>query len=95
VRDYELVVIYRPDLGEEEGPAAFERVTKAVTERGGTLTKSEPWGKRRLAYPIKKFNEGTYFLAQFQLDPKGVRDLNAQLKVSEQVLRHMIVRVES
>ena len=89
-----MIVVHRPDLNDEELPSAVEKVTRAISEKGGAVNKAEPWGKRRLAYPIKHYLEGNYLLAQFQLEPHLIRDLDAQLKLSDEVLRHLIVKLE-
>lgn len=93
MRDYELVVILSPEITEEKLPTAVEKVSRLITDRGGTLVKMEPWGKRRLAYPLKHFTEGNYLLAQLKMEPASTKELESSLRLSEEVLRHLLVKV--
>lgn len=95
LRNYELVVVLSPALEEEKVQGTVERIHRMVTERAGTVVKQEPWGIRRLAYPIKQFKEGNYFVTHFQMDASRVRDIEANLRVSEEVLRHLLVQAEA
>jgi small subunit ribosomal protein S6 len=72
-----------------------EKVEKFIGTGGGILTRRDDWGKRRLAYPILKFTEGFYSVLQFNLPPTAVRDLERSLQLTEEILRYLIVRVES
>ena len=93
LRGYELVMVLSPEITEEEVAAATEQVSAFVTERGGTMSDQEKWGVRRLAYPIRRFQEGNYVLARFTLDAKDVLDLDRTLLASESVLRHLLTKV--
>jgi small subunit ribosomal protein S6 len=95
VRNYELVIIFRAEMTKEKIEAGIEHVTKIVTERGGTITSIEPWGKRKLAYPIKHQAEGVYNLIKFTAGSQTTKKLNADLRISEDVLRHLIVNPEA
>jgi len=86
--------ILAPDLEEEAVTTATERVRTYVTARGGELRSLEPWGRRRLAYPIEKYREGSYHLAHFKLDPDQAIELDRSLKLNEQVIRHMITKLD-
>ena len=90
LRDYELVMVLIPEANDEEVAAAVERVTNFVTERGGSVLEQETWGLRRLAYPIRRFQEGNYLLTRFALDPKDVLEFDRSLNASEDVLRHLM-----
>lgn len=92
MRDYELALLITPDLSEEQLPEAFDRVRQMVTSRGGEVIKEDPWGRRRLAYPIGKHIEGNYMISDIKLAPERIRDLEASLQISEDVLRHMLIR---
>ena len=92
LRDYELVVIVSP---EEAVEGLIERISRFVTENGGSITSVDRWGKRKLAYPIKHFMEGSYVLARFKLRPRLSRELEANLKISEEVLRHLLTRLSA
>ena len=91
LRDYELVLVFRPDIAEEGSTAALDKVTQFITQRGGTVASVDRWGKMRLAYPIKHFIEGSYVLARFTMKPQVARELEASLRISEDVLRHMLI----
>ena len=93
LRDYELVVVISPEVGEEEIPATLEKISRFIVERGGSVTEVNQWGKRKLAYPIKNFMEGNYVLTQFKLEPRLTAELEASLGLSEEVLRHLLVRL--
>ena len=93
MRDYELVVILSPELAEEELPAAVDRLSQVIADRGGEVKDINRWGRRKLAYPIKSHSEGNYLVTQVRLDPKRTSDLEAGLRISEEVLRHLLVRV--
>ena len=93
MRDYELVVILSPELAEEDVPAAIDRLSQLIADRGGEVKDVNRWGRRKLAYPIKKHLEGDYLVTQVRLDPNRTSDIEAGLRISEEVLRHLLVRV--
>jgi small subunit ribosomal protein S6 len=93
LREYELVVILSPELAEEDVPAAIDRVSQLIADRGGEVKDVDRWGRRKLAYPIKKHLEGNYLVTQVRLDPNRTSDVEAALRISEEVLRHLLVRV--
>ena len=95
LRDYELLVIISPQLGDEELAARIEKISQMVTERGGTISSTEPWGKRKLAYPIEHFAEGSYVLMKLRLEPAHCKQLEADLRISEEILRHLLIRLDS
>jgi len=95
LRDYELVLIISPDVAEEDIPTTIDKVSEFVTSRGGEITGIDRWGKRRLAYPINRFREGNYVLSRFKLEPGTTAELEASLQISETILRHLLVRIES
>ncbi|MFC1983518.1 30S ribosomal protein S6 [Chloroflexota bacterium] len=92
LHDYELVLIISPEVVEEKVDTTVDNVSQFITEKGGTISDIEKWGKRRLAYPIKHFVEGSYVLARFTLKPALGKELEANLRISEEVLRHLLVR---
>jgi small subunit ribosomal protein S6 len=92
LHEYELVVVMNPDIVEEDVPAAIERVTGAVTSRGGEVVDIQPWGRRRLAYSIDRHTEGNYLVTQIKLAPERTHELESGFKISEDVLRHLLVR---
>lgn len=91
--DYELVVIISPEVGDEDIPGTVEKVNEFITSRGGAITEVDHWGKRKLAYPIDRFREGNYVLSRFTFEPAMAAELEASLKISEKILRHLLVRV--
>lgn len=95
LRDYELVVIISPEVVEEKFDATIDSVSQFVTEKGGTVSNVEQWGKKRLAYPIEHFMEGSYVLTRFSLKPALSKELEANLQISEEVLRHLLVKLSS
>ncbi|MDQ3928409.1 MAG: 30S ribosomal protein S6 [Chloroflexota bacterium] len=91
MRDYELMYIVRPTVTDEEFPAATERVDALIAGLGGEVTDKQPWGKRRLAYPIDRHEDGYYVVARIRLDPGRTGALEQQLRISEDVIRHVLV----
>jgi small subunit ribosomal protein S6 len=94
LRDYELVMIVSPQVADEEVAATVERVQQFIRERGGQVKDVNPWGRRKLAYPIERHLEGNYVVTHFSLDPAAVRELEENLRLSEEVLRHLVVKLE-
>jgi small subunit ribosomal protein S6 len=94
MREYELVFIVHPDLDENATNEVVERVKGWITEAGGTVEKVDPWGKRKLAYPIRKQNEGQYFLFKTQLSPSFVVELERNLRFIEPVMRFLFTVVD-
>ena len=94
LRDYEMVVILNPEIGDDVVGESLERLSQTVTSRGGEIVDVNHWGRRRLAYPIKRHLEGNYVVSQIKLDPGQVPDLESNLRISEEVIRHLIVRAD-
>ena len=94
MRRYELMLLFRPDLEDDQLQAAVERVTRAIVNAGGGLSKISPWGKRRLAYPIQHHRDASYFLIHFDIEPGAVREIERGLLISEEILRHLVVVLE-
>jgi len=92
--DYELVTIISPEVDGERLPEIIEQVGKFITDEGGMVESTEQWGIRKLAYPIKKFMEANYVLTRFKLEPNLTKKLGAELRASEEILRHLIVTRE-
>ena len=93
MKPYELLLIITPDHDENEAEALTNQV-KSIIENGGALLKVDPWGKKRLAYPIRKRSEGYYVLYIFESAPSFVAELNQSLHVIEAILRYMVVQYE-
>ena len=92
LRDYELVVILNPDIADDTITESIERVHEAIRTRGGEIVDVNHWGRRRLAYPIKRHFEGNYVVSQIRLNPGSVTGLEGTLQISEEVLRHLVVQ---
>jgi small subunit ribosomal protein S6 len=94
LREYELMYLLSPELPEDEMTAATERVSSLITNRGGEITKVDTWGRRRLAYPIRRHMDGYYTILRFNFEPGQTVELDRNLRLTEQVLRHIIVHAE-
>jgi small subunit ribosomal protein S6 len=94
MRDYELTLVVRPDVEDVGLTALLEKVKGLIATVGGQGTQVEPWGRRRLAYPIKKITEAQYFLIRAQLPPQALRELERNLRLTEEVLRFLLVRTD-
>jgi small subunit ribosomal protein S6 len=94
VRDYELMVVLDPNLDEAAIEAMNTRIGGLVTQRGGTVENVDTWGRKRLAYPIGRFRDGFYILNRLQLPPNAATEIERALKLTESVLRHLLVRSE-
>jgi small subunit ribosomal protein S6 len=95
VRNYELMCVLNPDLDESGLEAQYERVKTLIANRGGEVVSFEPWGKRRLAYPVQRFGDGIYSVTRFKMEPEETEALDRGLRLTESVIRHLIVRPES
>lgn len=93
MRDYELVVIIKPSVTEDELQAVVAKTSQYITDRGGSIAEVNQWGRKKLAYPIKEFTEGNYVRTQFSIDPQTTTELEANLELSEDVLRYLLVRL--
>ena len=94
MREYELVLIIDPELDDTETESLIERVKNSIESNGGEALKVDPWGKKRLAFPIKKNNDGYYVLFIFRSDPAFVPQLSNSFRVIESIIRHMVVLFE-
>ncbi len=92
LHDYEMVFIISPDIADESLEAAIGSVSNFITDRGGVIGEMVQWGKKRLAYPIKNIIEGHYVLAKFQMPPEAGKELETNLQISRDVLRHLLVK---
>ena len=91
-RTYEMVYIIRPNMEEEQVQAVVEKFSSLINENEGEITTVDNWGKRRLAYEIRDFNEGFYYLTTFQGVPATAEELDRVLKITDEILRFMIIR---
>jgi small subunit ribosomal protein S6 len=94
MRHYELGFILHPEVEQSDVTQTVDRVGQYVTSGGGEVASVDVWGRRELAYPIRKQQEGTYVFLQAQLDPQAVDGLERNLKLDEQVLRYLLLRLD-
>ncbi len=93
MRNYELVCIVQPDLDETAFNGILDRVKGWVTDSGGSVDKVDVWGRRRLAYTIRKQREGQYVLLNVSLNPAATAELERNIRFQETVIRHMLTLV--
>ena len=91
-RDYELGFILNPEVSEEQNSSILERIQQIVKTNDGQVVRINQWGRRRLAYPIEHQRDGFYVFFDMILTPETVSELDRNLKVTEEVLRHIIIR---
>lgn len=94
MRIYEELFIVKPDAPDEEVDAFVEVLRTQLTAAGATVDKVDKWGKRRLAYKVDKYREGSYVLFQFTSGPEAVKELERRLRVSDVVLKFLTVRID-
>ena len=94
LRTYELVYIVTPEATEEQIASIHEQVEQTTQRMGGSLSKTENWGRRKLAYEIKRQKEGVYVLEVIEGTGELMKELDRRLKVVDQVIRHLVVRVD-
>ena len=93
-RVYEVIFIVDPDTQEEEMTRLTENLRGVVTDQGGTVTRNEVMGRRQLAYPIGRKNEGVYVLFEVEGTGREIAELERRMRVNDQVMRYMTVRVD-
>lgn len=91
---YEVMYIIRPDLEEEAVKESVEKFSEIVNTNGGSDLKVDFWGKRRLAYEVRKFNEGFYVLMNFNGEARTVQELERLMKISDAVIRFLTTKKE-
>lgn len=94
MRTYQSVLILKPDLDEPQVDQAIEKVTLLISKGGGAIIKAEKWGKKRLAYRVKKNRFGIYLNIYHSLDPIKVSSLENEYILYETVLKHLVIRLE-
>jgi small subunit ribosomal protein S6 len=94
MRDYECMYILHPELQEDQYNQLVEKFQNLVADTGGAIVKTDIWGKRRLAYEVKKLREGYYVLFNFQGEPSTAQELERVLKITEGVIRYLVIRLK-
>lgn len=92
MRDYEVLYIVRADLDDDKVQDIIKRVNTIIEKADGSVERTNIWGKRKLAYEVKHQKEGSYILQDFQIGADRIPELEAALKITEEVLRHLVVR---
>lgn len=94
MRNYELTYIIKPDLDAASAAALMERVNGLVTAEGGAVVKTNQWGMRHLAYPIRRYREGNYVFSVVQLESTSLARVEQRLRLLEDLLRYLLVRAD-
>jgi small subunit ribosomal protein S6 len=92
LRDYEVLYIVRADIDDDKVQDIVKRVNTLIEKAGGSIERTNVWGKRKLAYEVKHQKEGSYILQDFMIGQDRIPELEAALKITEEVLRHLVVR---
>jgi small subunit ribosomal protein S6 len=88
------MLVLRPDVADDKAQAVIDRTTRQISAGGGQIVKVAPWGRRRLAYQIDRYREGSYHIVLFEAPPEAIGELERTLLITEEVLRHLVTRVE-
>ena len=94
MRLYDIVVLVTPDLNEDDTTKVVADYRKILTDGGAELVKDETWGRRRLAFPIQRKRDATYHHFQASAEPALIAETERRLKLSDQILRHLVVRAD-
>ncbi len=94
MRSYEIVFIAHPDLDEKALEETTEKVKGWIAAAGGEITKVDPWGKRRMAYAIRKRREGYYVLIEAKMPPTAVAELERNMRLHESIMRYLVTRID-
>ncbi|HEX5014584.1 MAG TPA: 30S ribosomal protein S6 [Candidatus Limnocylindrales bacterium] len=94
MRRYELMLVLRPDVADDRAQAVIDRTTRQISAGGGQIIKVAPWGRRRLAYQIDRYREGSYHIVLFEAPGEAIVEMERGLLITEEVLRHLVTRVE-
>jgi len=95
MRDYELAFIVTPNIDDEGVTSVVDKVSQFVTAINGQVTSVDVWGRKTLAYSINNHREGTYVLFQAKIPPSALTELERNLKLSEEIIRYLLVKVEN
>jgi small subunit ribosomal protein S6 len=92
--DYELVFIVHPEVADDALDPLINNITQYITDKAGTVVEVARWGRKKLAYPIKHLMEGSYILIKFKLDPSANKELETNMKISEKIIRYLLIKVD-
>ena len=93
-RSYELTFIVKPDVDATNFAALLEKVKEIITAEGGSITRLDQWGMRRLMYPIRKYREGQYVFALTQLEALSINRIENRLRLTEDIIRYLLIRAD-
>ncbi|HUW21704.1 MAG TPA: 30S ribosomal protein S6 [Candidatus Bathyarchaeia archaeon] len=91
MKTYELVLVFNPEIGEDKIKQNLESINKTIASLKGEVKKTVAWGRRELAYSIKKINQGSYFLLVINLPPDAPREIGKKLKLNSDLIRYLLV----
>ena len=94
MRRYELMLVLRPDTADDRVQQILDRTTRGIAASDGQIVKVSPWGRRRLAYPISGYREGSYFIVVIDAPSEAIDELERGLNITEEVMRHLVTRIE-
>ena len=95
MRSYEIMLAVNPQLESEELDLLIGKIKKVIKDADGKITKSDKWGKRKLAYEIKNFNEAIYYVIQYNADESKISELERVIKLEEKVIRYLLTLQDS
>jgi small subunit ribosomal protein S6 len=88
------MLVLRPDVADDRAQAVIDRTTRGLVAAGGSIVKVAPWGRRRLAYQIDRYREGSYHIILFEAPSDAIAEMERTLLITEEVLRHLVTRDE-
>jgi small subunit ribosomal protein S6 len=92
--DYELVFIVHPEVADDAMDPIINNITQYITGKKGSVVEVARWGRKKFAYPIKHLMEGNYVLVKFNLDPAANKELETNLKISEKIIRYLLIKID-
>jgi small subunit ribosomal protein S6 len=93
LQEYELVYIVSPEIADDMLETRINNISQFIAGKEGVVDGVDKWGKKKLAYPIKHFQEGNYVLTKFKMGPARCKELDANLRMSEEIIRHLLIKV--
>ena len=94
MKKYEAMIIIKPDLSEDKRKALFSQINDTIVKNNGKVTQANIWSeKKKLAFPIRKYQEGVYYLVNFSVAPVAILKINYAYKLNEDILRVLIIKI--